>query len=283
MDQITFLKSLDKLAAIMREVGLHSITRLGRHLVKRLLRDDLSVNFNDLRMSGPIELRGLLYRVQAGQMETFMSTLFKDAAKLHTVVLDIGASLGYYTLLAASCCAKVYAFEPDPTVFPHLVTNIQRNRFIDRVIAVPKAVSEKTGVVSFFLHDSPVLSSLFDASGEVKETLPVKCIAVDEFLDETVHVNVIKMDIQGAEFHALKGMKQTIARASSELAMFVECWPLGLHIAGGSAGALVELLKELGFSVMIIDEQNRCLSPVGPDIEQVKYVNLYCVRSEKEP
>jgi FkbM family methyltransferase len=280
MDKITFLKSLDRSAAIMRRVGFHPFTRLGRHLFKRLLKD-LSVDFDGLRISGPIELRGPLYQMRDGQMEPLMSSLFKDAVKPGAVVLDLGASLGYYTLLAANHGAKVYAFEPDYATFLYLVANIQRNGFTDRVTAVSKAVSDKTGIASFLLHDSPVLNSLFDASGEVKTTIPVECTTLDEFLDEAVVVDVIKMDIQGAELHALKGMERTLAHASTHLAIFVECWPQGLRLTGGSAGALIRQLRELGLTIMVIDEQNRRLSPVDSDIESVKYVNLYCSRNKE--
>src|SRR6266436_5171554 len=180
MDKITLLQSLDRSAAIMRRVGFHSFTRFGRRLFKCVLKD-LSVEFNDLRMSGPIELRGHLYQVRTGQMEPFISDLFKDAVKPGAVVLDIGACLGYYALLAASQGAKVYAFEPDYTTFSHLVANIQRNGFTDRVTAVSKAVSDRTGVASFLLHESPVFNSLFYTSGEVKTTIPVECTTIDEF------------------------------------------------------------------------------------------------------
>jgi FkbM family methyltransferase len=281
MNQIMLLQSLDKLAAVMRARGLRPITRLGRHLVKLLLKGNLSINLNDLHISGPIELRGQLYGILTSKMEPFMSKIFKDTVKSNMVVLDLGACLGYYSLLAAKAGAKVYAFEPDQRLFPYLVANIERNGFIDDVIAVPKAVSNKTGVIPFFLHDCPELNSLFDASGEVNQTVPVECITLDEFLDEAVVVDLIKMDIQGAELHALKGMERTIARASSHLTVFVECWSQGLSLTGGSAGVLVERLRELGFNVMIIDERNFCLTRVGANIESEKFVNLYCTYSKE--
>ncbi len=279
MGKLTILRTMDNLAGRLRSLGLHSLTRTGRHLLKLLGMGDLSVKFHGLDMRGPIELRGHLYQVRAGKMEPFMSSLFLNRVKPHSVVLDIGACLGYYTLLGASRGARVYAFEPDPRIFPYLVANIEYNGFIDRVVAVPKAVSHKAEVASFYLDDCPVLNSLFDASGEVKGRVPVETIAVDEFLDEKVVVDIVKVDVQGAELHVLKGMEQTISRAGDGLAMFVECWPRGLRMTGGSASMLVERLGMLGFKVSVIDEQRRHLIPVDSGIESVKYVNLYCVRS----
>src|SRR3990170_7475858 len=141
MDEVALLERFEKVAAFMRRGGLHPLTRLGRNVAERLLRSELSINFDDMHMSAPIALRGFLYRVRGGRMEPYMSRLFKEAVRPDSVVLDVGACLGYYTLLAAKRGAKVYAFEPDESVFRFLLANIQKNNLSDRVIAVPKAVS----------------------------------------------------------------------------------------------------------------------------------------------
>jgi hypothetical protein len=86
------------------------------------------------------------------------------------------------------------------------------------------------------------------------------------------------MDIEGVELRAVHGMQTVIARASDDLTMFVECNPGALRAAGGSALALVERLSSLEFEVRIIDERNRGLVSVGPDIDALKSVNLYCIR-----
>jgi hypothetical protein len=148
------------------------------------------------------------------------------------------------------------------------------------VIAVPKAVSNKNGTVPLvFISRDPSQSSLYHYQGEDVSTI-VEGITLDRFLDKAVIVDVIKMDIEGAELRALEGMEQTIARTNERVIMFVECNVSALYSAGDSATALVEWLTELGFTVMVIDEQNRRLSPVGSDIESVKCVNLYCCHEE---
>jgi hypothetical protein len=93
MDQVVLLRKLDNFAGTLRAFGLHAITRLGRHMVKHILTKDFSVMFNGLYISGPIELRGPLYRIKFDMIEPFMSSLSKDAVKSQVVVLDIGANL----------------------------------------------------------------------------------------------------------------------------------------------------------------------------------------------
>jgi FkbM family methyltransferase len=278
MNQLAILENLERVAGVMRRGGLHRFTRLGRSFIKTLLKEELSVSFDNLSLSGPMELRGQLYQVRSGRLEPLMSQLFRKAVSPNSVVLDVGACLGYYSLLAAKYGARVYAFEPDPTILPYLMTNITKNSFQDRIVTVSKAVSNAKGLMPFFLHDCAALNSLFDRSGEVKQTVQVELITIDEFLGDSVQVDIVKMDIQGAELYALEGMERMIRFANRPLTMFVECWPQGLNMSGGSATLLVNRLKDLGFTTLIIDEHNRCLAPIDYDIDSVKYVNLYCVR-----
>jgi FkbM family methyltransferase len=288
MDKLTFVRSISKLAGILQRLGLHRVTRPGKHILKLFLKlnSDLSVKFDGLFMTGSMEHCGYLLTLREGRREAFMTDLFKRVVKPRMVVLDIGAFLGQYTLLAAQevgSNGQVYAFEPDVRNFSFLCRNIQRNGFSDRIIAVPKAVSDTVGATSFFLHGEPSQSSLFASKDTVKRTV-VECFAIDEFLARSVIVDVIKIDIEGGELFALKGMEQTIAHASDELIMFVECNPSALRSTGSSAEALAAGLRKLGFIVMLIDEQRRSLSPIGSDIEVLAmkspkhYVNLFCSR-----
>jgi len=278
MDQLVILQNLEKVARIMRTGGLHPLTRLGRRFVKSLLTENLSVNFDSLKMSAPIELRSFLYQVREGCMEPFMSQLFNHVVGSKSVVLDIGACLGYYALLAAKQGAKVYAFEPDLNIFTFLLANIQKNGFEDRVVAISKAVADRRGTMPFFIHDCAVRNSFFDNSGDVTDTVQVDTVSIDECFDATANVDVIKMDIEGAELGALSGMKQLLANRR-DLKLFVESNPSSLRFAGNSPQELLWRLRDLGFGVMIIDEQNRRLAPVFEDTEALKSrINLYCVR-----
>lgn len=273
------LRGLEKIADVMRGWGLHPVTRLGRNALGSFLRD-LSTDFDGLRMFGSVEHRGHLYYARRGQIEPFMSELFKTRVKPGMVILDVGAHLGYYSLLAARAGAQVYSFEPDPRTFRYLVRNIQANGFTDLVVPVPKAVSDRTGQAAFFLdnNDTPGQSSLFHKLGGTGR-ISVDCIRLDEFLGETVAVDLVKMDIEGAELHALMGMEKVIARASRRLTIFIECNVPFLRSAGHSADLLVDWLRAHGFSVMVIHEQNQRLSPpVLSDLESLRSVNLCCTR-----
>ena len=87
--------------------------------------------------------------------EQLLTKLFKKEMKQGMIVVDIGAHIGYFTLLAARLVGetgRVFAFEPDPDNYSLLIKNVSVNGH-DNVIPVQKAVSNKTGQVRLFLDD----------------------------------------------------------------------------------------------------------------------------------
>jgi FkbM family methyltransferase len=218
--------------------------------------------------------------------EAYTIKLFKEAVKPGATVLDIGANVGYFSLIAAhrvGAAGKVYAFEPGPDNFEVLKRNIEINRF-ENITAVRKAVGDQSKTVMLTLAEDSDQHSLFDpphvaATGRI----PVECIALDDFLEGKVP-DVIKLDVEGNELWALDGMQQAVAN-SRALTMIVEFNPACLHQAGVKAEALVSRLQELGFDLRVIDEHCRCLSPLTDDfLREIDtrpwgwFTNLYCTK-----
>jgi hypothetical protein len=106
-----------------------------------------------------------------------------------------------------------------------------------------------------------------------------ECVALDDFFPDDDHFDVIKMDIEGAELTALRGMQRILSNKTRRITMFVECNPTALRAAGSSADKLIEVLKSLGFTIHLIDEKYERLLPLNLDFRSVKYVNLYCFRN----
>jgi hypothetical protein len=79
---------------------------------------------------------------------------------------------------------------------------------------------------------------------------------------------VIKLDVDGGQVDALRGMKRTL-ELSPQVRLFVECNPDSLENAGSTAGALLEELGELAFEVEVIDEARRALVPAGHWLSQI--------------
>jgi len=151
-----------------------------------------------------------------GIHEPCTTALFKKLVKEGMTVVDIGANIGYFTLLAASLAGekgKVFAFEPEPRNYALLVRNTELNGF-KNVIPLQMAVSNETGKVKLFLAKDPSAHSIFRVAGVQRQEYSPKYIVVDAvsldefFKDKDCTVDIIKMDAEGAEMIILEGMTQ---------------------------------------------------------------------------
>ncbi len=209
------------------------------------------------------------------------------------IVLDVGAHVGYYSLLAAKLVGpkgKVYAFEPEPENFKILQANVASNGY-ENISLVHQAVGDRTGRVQFFLsRQGNDRHSIFLSNRESpRETcLDVPAVSLDDFFAEQgwPHVDLIKMDIEGAEPLALKGMTQLIAR-SENLRMIVELAPDALRAGGFEAAEFLDQLAAAGFH-LYVPSPNGMLTALSPadfmsfaqNLEKLGVLNLFC---EKNP
>lgn len=156
------------------------------------------------------------YGHEAVSMRTWV-----EMARRSKVVLDIGANSGVFALVAASMGAtQVHAFEPLPRIYEILRENIAANSFTS-IKAWQCAVSDKPGEAELFDPggDAPTSASLscqFSHShlGEAIPTERVRVTSVDVFCTERGigHVDLIKIDVEGHEELALRGMVLTVLR-----------------------------------------------------------------------
>ena len=140
------------------------------------------------------------------------------------VVIDIGANIGYFTVLLANLVGpkgKVYAFEPDPRNFDLLQRTIEKNGW-NHVIAEQKAVSNKAG--EFLLYQTQSWSANTLVPHEHISAVKVNVIILDDFLSNERHVNFVKIDTDGSEPFVIQGMKQLIQR-SPDLRVLAEYQP----------------------------------------------------------
>jgi len=178
-------------------------------------------------------------------------------------VLDLGANVGFHTLLfarAVGAGGHVWAFEPDPDNFSTLCTNLELNTY-GNVTAVQAAVGTASGGGT--LYRSPFhCDHRTYPTEEGQREISVTMVSVDEFLPPGQRVDLVKMDIQGAEGMALHGMKRTLA-SNPGVVILMEFWPEGLLKTGFSPGLVLSELEDHGFALYRIDERTN-------DVEKVR-------------
>lgn len=130
--------------------------------------------------------------------------VFKNYVKPGETAWDLGANIGYLSLLLAKSVGlngRVYSFEPDKENFRLLQKNIEVNRY-KNIFAINKAVAEKDGKLKFYPNPTHPSGG---KTGIGKGGIEVDGIALDNFPDKKV--DFIKMDIEGGEYGALLGME----------------------------------------------------------------------------
>lgn len=225
---------------------------------------------------------GQLYylRELAEGRDAFLAELLREAARPRGTAVEGGAHIGYLTLhLAAAVGAggRVLAFEPDPGVQGALRGNLARNGLGARVVVAQQALGERAGRAVLHVSGGGETSSLFGGGDAAREHVEVEVVALDDVLPADATVDVVKLDVEGAELSALRGMARVLERSSAVL--FLECNPGALAAAGASAEELLAWLRGAGFDVWRIDERARRLSrELG--VGEGEYVNLACARAE---
>jgi FkbM family methyltransferase len=197
-----------------------------------------------------------------------MTEIFEKVVREGDTVIDIGANVGYYTLLASRLAGergKVYAFEPDPRTYNLLLRNIEINKY-DNIVPLPKAVVNKVGSAKFILSPKPHAHAsgfYFLKDKKHKKIIEVETEILDHFFqDKNDVINVIKMDIDGGEMDALSGMDDLISKNRNSK-MFIEFDTNHLRKAGHTPKEFLDKLLSYNFSISIMDEREK----------RLKYVN----------
>jgi FkbM family methyltransferase len=195
--------------------------------------------------------------------------LFCDAIRPGCVVLDVGANVGVYTLLAAKRGARVFAIEADPRNLEMLRRNIRLNGLDDRVTVFPIAVgSEESTATLFRFKGNSGHSNLFSGTDPVE----VSCKTIDSL--DLPPIDVCKMDIEGSELSALRGMRATICR-SPQMKLLIEY----AEVLGASA-ELTDFIRAHFSTVYAIRQPPlRAKGPLSPRTKLPRFCDLWACRS----
>lgn len=157
------------------------------------------------------------------------------------IVMDIGAHIGCFSVLAGSICKKVFAFEPWEESYTLLRINVKNNA-LENVECFKKAVTDKnTKYVKFFLHKKwNGCNSTIPVKG-FGESIQVENQNLHEFL-ETNKISFVKMDIEGGEYELIPVLIEY------EVPKMV----FELHkIHGHKPKELVTLLQNKGYNILV--------------------------------
>lgn len=164
--------------------------------------------------------RGIsVWIIMGGVWETFVDDVLCALVRPGDVFLDLGANMGYYTVKLGTRVGptgKVYSFEPNPELFTFLSDNIEINGFAGRAQAFPVAAGAEAGRSLLNFHYANMGGGWVTPPAELLEDsagTPVEVVRVDDVLPPDLKADLIKLDVEGFEPLALKGMTGVLARS----------------------------------------------------------------------
>lgn len=196
--------------------------------------------------------------------EPYETTLMVRHLQPGDVFLDIGANIGYYSVIAATLVGAhgtVIAYEPEAQNYKLLLANIALNH-LTNVQPFMAALGDHNGKGHMYLcEDNKGDHQLYD-DGSGRTESAVTIIHGDTHVSSlTKRVDFIKIDTQGSEVHILRGLQEVICSNREHLSMVIEFWPYGLRQAQTSGTELLEIIAGYDLPLFIIDHLAHRLIP----------------------
>ncbi|HLI29966.1 MAG TPA: FkbM family methyltransferase [Terriglobia bacterium] len=193
----------------------------------------------------------------------------------HTV-LDIGANIGWFTLVAAKHLGpegRIHAFEPRPETLRMLKRTIRDNGLQDRVTVWPYALADQPGKLKLTWGketDNPGGSFLVNEAkfGNSHDTAEVTVAVLDELLPE-ITPDIIKIDVEGAEPRVFRGARKAIDRKKPPI--LSELHPAQLmKVSGATSAQYIDQMADYGYRCYLLEngKPTRKLQDFPNDIEQ---------------
>ena len=253
-------KILNRYKKSIKSLGGHNLTR--NNLVKKVFKKVNSFTISQLNESKIIINNQIMFLDEKdslqlnfnGNFEPVETEIVKKEIKKNDIILDIGANIGYYSLIFAQLTGKsgkVYSFEPDPTNFEILKKNILINNH-ENVILENKAVSNKEGNLKLYLSTENNGMHRIYPSKWCKDSIDINSIKIDNYFKNKQKIDFIKLDIEGAEYDALLGM-ESIIQDNENIVIFIEFVPASLEEHGTNPEKVIDFFINHKFKIFKIN------------------------------
>jgi len=199
--------------------------------------------------------------------------LLKNLVSPGNMVLDVGANIGLYSAHLSSFVGPaggVHSFEPIPQLFACLEKTVSQNR-LGNITTYQMALGDIDGTVNMEGQAFNSGDYRVSAKNHVNRGISVHVRRGDNVLTTVKTVQVIKIDVQGYEIPALRGLSAIIER-SREIRIIFEYWPEGMKRAGYDAGELVDFLRGNGMNPYIFDSKGVMSRTEWKDLD------LHCIQ-----
>jgi FkbM family methyltransferase len=233
---------------------------------------------------------GDLFSFSKSQYEVDTFALIKNLVKEGMCVIDIGANRGYYTMFLAKSVrekGKVYAVEPQKCNQVLIDKSIKQNKF-SNVKIIPYALSNRVGNVPFYVeYKGAGTGSIYkEREDRIKHKYIIEAVTLDYYFEKEgwPKVDLIKMDIEGAEKSVLEGGKEFFLR-NPQAKLIVEFCPTVLYRIGITCESFFESLQKVGFNKFFLIREKLYQIDLTVGLQDIidrvpinGFDNIYCYR-----
>lgn len=229
-----------------------------------------------------VDLKDLLqrYLFYFGVWEPCITRYISRNLAEDSVFVDVGANIGYYSLLSSGLCRNVVAIEASPRIFKKLQKTIEVNS-IDNVRLVNKAVGASSGVAKIYSGppgNSGATTMLEDRAHRRNrtfeadvETAPISTILTKE---EMAKASLIKINVEGMERSVLDSIFNNLEMCSSELEIIFEASP-GENVVGDrSFSKILDDFRQTGYNAFEIPNSYSAKSYISASCERIAHLEL---------
>ena len=200
-----------------------------------------------------------------GEWEPNITAWIRRTLRPGDVFVDVGANVGYYTLLAAQLVGPsgaVVAIEASPSIFALLEENVALNPDLaNRIRCVNTAVLDRPGTV--IVHHGPRhnigLTSVVSPAADSWAEATVPAAPLDQLLTalEVERARIVKIDVEGAEWFVAQGMRQFLRERSRSLEVLLEITPHRVVQTGHEPADVLRVFTDAGLEIYWIDNDYR--------------------------
>jgi FkbM family methyltransferase len=214
-----------------------------------------------------------------GIYEPRVTGIISQRLKEGSVFIDIGANVGYHTLLASCLVGRsgsVFSIEASPVNFATLQRNLFRNRSTN-VVAINKAVSREPGRVVLYAGGPHTGLATTDASRGFPAVAEVEALPLERALDlQTLRkTRLIKMDVEGGEIPILEHILETRDLYSDDIEIIVELSVASDAVEWSKRNSILCRFFELGFKCYAVDDDYNLHAYFHPKAFEPKEITLY--------
>jgi len=227
--------------------------------------------------------------IESGELEPGTRILIQRMLEPGSTFVDVGANIGMHTLAAAHAMAgsgRIIAFEPFAPTHALLRKTIWMNGFSAIVETHQSAASNHSGTQTLFLGATSGHHSLYELQPsnlqDSPSTVDVALVRIDDVIPAGVTVDLMKIDVEGAELQALEGASRTITN-NRDIALIVEFGGSHIQRSGHTPDDWLGAFERFGLEFGVIDSESGKLETWPRQrLDSTESVNLFFARRDSE-